>query len=148
MVSLSRLSLMEATEEASAGRVELWLSLTNAWKRLHRDTEKNLVALGLSIAELHILRILHEGSSPIMTLASETMLTQPAITGIVDRLEERGLVERLRNDEDRRKVSIKITARGEAVRGEGLELHKRFVKDALEWIEEGQTEMLVSLLEK
>ena len=40
------------------------------------------------------------------------MLAPPSMTRLIDRLEERGLIERRRDDEDRRKVLAKITDEG------------------------------------
>ena len=49
---------------------------------------------------------------PIGTLARNVSLSNATITGIVDRLEKRGLVERIRSSEDRRQVLIKTTSEG------------------------------------
>ena len=45
-------------------------------------------------------------------LAENVYLSRPTITGILDRLESRGLVERKRNSPDRRKVFVSLTAKG------------------------------------
>ena len=49
---------------------------------------------------------------PIGTLARDVNLSNATITGIVDRLEKRGLVERIRSSHDRRQVLIKTTEVG------------------------------------
>ncbi|NHI84035.1 MAG: MarR family transcriptional regulator [Candidatus Thorarchaeota archaeon] len=43
-------------------------------------------------------------------LAKETQLSKPAVTELVDRLKESGIVERNRSKKDRRQVIIKLTA--------------------------------------
>ena len=48
-------------------------------------------------------------------LAKEIHLGQPTVTGIVTRLERRGLIERTRGERDRRSVSITLTEEGERV---------------------------------
>lgn len=45
-------------------------------------------------------------------LADCAHTSQASITGIVDRLEEHGLVERSRPDDDRRVVQVAVTAKG------------------------------------
>jgi DNA-binding MarR family transcriptional regulator len=45
-------------------------------------------------------------------LADNVYLSRATITGILDRLESRGLVQRQRNSPDRRKVFVNLTARG------------------------------------
>ena len=129
--------------------VELWRSMVDNWKRLKHDAEKNLLRLGLTVAELRILRVLREqGSSPMNRFSAETMLSQPSITGIVDKLEEGGLVERVRSLEDRREVLIAITAKGNEVFSKGMDLHRQFVEKALSALKADEVDALVSLLKK
>ncbi|MCG8405451.1 MAG: MarR family transcriptional regulator [Phycisphaerales bacterium] len=45
-------------------------------------------------------------------LARALHLSQPTMSGILDRLEKRGFVQRVRDGQDRRTVSIKITPEG------------------------------------
>lgn len=60
-------------------------------------------------------------------LAREVSLSQATITGIVDRLERAGLVERRRDQKDRRQVSIHVTQKGnELVQRAPLPLQERF----------------------
>lgn len=48
-------------------------------------------------------------------LAKDIHLGQPTVTGIVTRLERRGLIERNRGERDRRSVNISLTEEGERV---------------------------------
>jgi DNA-binding MarR family transcriptional regulator len=130
-------------------KLELWRSVSDYWKRLQRGAEKNLMRLDLSVAELRILRVLREqGSSPMNRFCPETMLSQPTITGIVDKLEERGLVERVRSREDRREVLIAITPKGSDTFVKGMDLHRQFVERALSVLEADEADIFVSLLKK
>jgi len=123
--------------------------MVDNWKRLQRGAEKNLLRLDLTPAELRILRVLREeGSSPMNRFCAATMLSQPSITGIVDKLEERGLVERVRSREDRREVLIAITGKGNAAYANGEDLHRQFVERALSSLEVEEMKALVALLKK
>jgi DNA-binding MarR family transcriptional regulator len=145
----SRSTAKKAGGEEQVDEVELWRSVVDSWKRLQRAAEKNLLRAGLSVAELRILKVLREqGSSPMNRFSAETMLSQPTITGIVDKLEERGLVERVRSKEDRREVLIAITPKGSDILVKGMDLHRRFVERALSAMEADEVPLLVSLLEK
>ena len=129
--------------------VELWRSVVDSWRRLQRAAEKNLLRADLSVAELRILKVLREqGSSPMNRFSTETMLSQPTITGIVDKLEERGLVKRVRSKEDRREVLIAITPMGRDILAKGMDMHRRFVERALSAMKADEVALLVSLLEK
>src|SRR3954451_10775203 len=68
-------------------------------------------SFGLTPQQYNILRILRgEGRAlPILEIASRMITVVPGITGLVDRLENAGLVERKRCDHDRRVIYVAIT---------------------------------------
>ncbi|REJ75865.1 MAG: MarR family transcriptional regulator [Planctomycetota bacterium] len=49
---------------------------------------------------------------PVGRLAAEMYVGAPTVTGIVDRLERNGLVKRIREEDDRRKVLVALTDEG------------------------------------
>lgn len=67
----------------------------------------------LSLVHLNVVFILEaDGPLPMRGLAEAMDVSQASATGIVDRMEQRGLVERQRDDEDRRVVRVAITDEG------------------------------------
>ena len=67
----------------------------------------------LSLVHLHVLAVLdEEGPIPMRALAESLDVSQASATGIVDRMEQRGLVERRREDTDRRVIRVASTAAG------------------------------------
>jgi DNA-binding MarR family transcriptional regulator len=52
------------------------------------------------------------GQVPIGVLARNVRVSHPTMTGILDRLEKRGLVRRARDTEDRRRTKVTPTAEG------------------------------------
>jgi DNA-binding MarR family transcriptional regulator len=102
--------------------------------------------LGLSPMQLHTLRVLEPGVEvPMSSLADKLFCDNSNITGMADRLEARGLIERRPADYDRRVKLLVLTAEGERLRGiltrqfaqppaEIADLpleHKRALRDAL-----------------
>ncbi len=75
---------------------------------------------GLTPQQYNILRILRgEGSPlPILEIASRMITVVPGITGLIDRLEAAGLVQRKRCDSDRRVVYVCITEKAGSLLGE------------------------------
>jgi DNA-binding MarR family transcriptional regulator len=74
-------------------------------RRLHRQ--------GISMAHLQTLWILQEhGPQPMTHLADLLGVAVPNATGIIDRMEQRGLVVRLRDGADRRVVTVQQTRDG------------------------------------
>jgi DNA-binding MarR family transcriptional regulator len=87
---------------------------------------------GVSAGHLHIVSMLERhGGMPMSRVADVLDVSLSAATGIVDRMEERGLVERTRPAEDRRVVFVQLTDSG-----------RRMLED----VEVLQTEMLQSVL--
>jgi DNA-binding MarR family transcriptional regulator len=73
---------------------------------------------GLPLSDARALQLLDEArGEPISpgVLAKRLDLSPPAVTALVDRLVEAGLVERGRDPADRRRVQILLTARARAL---------------------------------
>lgn len=67
----------------------------------------------LSLVHLNVLAVLDiDGPLPMRGLAETLDVSQASATGIVDRMEQRGLVGRRRDDDDRRVVRVALTDEG------------------------------------
>jgi DNA-binding MarR family transcriptional regulator len=70
----------------------------------------------LSLVHLNVLMLLdEEGPHAMRALAEGLDVSQASATGIVDRMEQRGLVARERGEQDRRVVHVGITEEGRAL---------------------------------
>lgn len=73
-------------------------------------------AIGLGTTESQALSYLAvHGSSGQSDMARSLGLTSSALTALVDRLERRGVAERVRHPKDRRRMIVQVTERGEAM---------------------------------
>ncbi len=71
---------------------------------------ERLVRLGISMTQLHVLNLLdRHGEMAMSRLAEMLDVSMSAATGLVDRTEEHGYVERIRVPSDRRIVLARIT---------------------------------------
>jgi DNA-binding MarR family transcriptional regulator len=78
-----------------------------------------MVKAGISMTHLHILWVLeHHGELPMSRLADLLDVSLSNATGLIDRMEERGLVERLRVPDDRRVVIVRASEQGVRIRDE------------------------------
>lgn len=81
-----------------------------------RRSQENLRRhTNLTPAQFDIIATL--GNTPGMTfkeLGEKTLITKGTLTGVVDRLESRGLVARVLQLEDRRSTVVRLTPAGEA----------------------------------
>jgi DNA-binding MarR family transcriptional regulator len=69
-------------------------------------------AAELTLVQVRVLRRLAKQSTSLGHLGTDLALSPPSMTRLADRLEDRGLIERTRDDEDRRKVLVTLTAKG------------------------------------
>ena len=69
---------------------------------------------GLTPSQYNVLRILRgEGKPlPILEIASRTITVVPGITGLIDRLEQAGFVNRVRCEKDRRVIYVALAEYG------------------------------------
>jgi DNA-binding MarR family transcriptional regulator len=69
----------------------------------------------LSLVHLHVLTILEGGPLPMSRLAEALDVSVASATGIIDRMEDRKLIERRSQPDDRRVVIVHPTRRGRRV---------------------------------
>ena len=116
-------SSVDPSRERVAAEV---LDELTSWNPRERMSEfRAWLAGSLSLIHLHVLSLLEADGPLSMThLADALDVSVASVTGIVDRLEQRGLVERRRGQEDRRVILVHPTAAGKAVFS-GIAEHRR-----------------------
>ncbi|TMQ90043.1 MarR family transcriptional regulator [Actinomadura soli] len=101
--------------------------ISRAQRLLGRELKDFFAAHGLEGWEFDVLATLRRHGAPYELTAGgllrAAMVTSGAITNRIDRMEAKGLVERVRDAGDRRSVRIRLTARGLEVVDELVGLH-------------------------
>jgi MarR family transcriptional regulator, organic hydroperoxide resistance regulator len=104
-----------AKEEPRAAAEEIMEQVDELHRRLTDHGESRIAALGLTVPQAGVLHTL--GSPlPMNQIAGRMHCDASNLTGIVDRLEGRGLVERKVRAGDRRVKEIALTAEGRRVK--------------------------------
>lgn len=81
--------------------------------------------LGVSMLHLHLMSLLEaKGPMPMTRIADLLGVGLPNATGLVSRMQERELVDRLRDENDRRLVLVRLTPTGQSTLRD-LELVRR-----------------------
>ncbi len=84
--------------------------------RLARELRKETEQLGITARQATLLWLVkRKAGLALAELAAEEGISPPAMSGHVDRLEQAGLLERVRSDEDRRRVGLRVTDEGTRV---------------------------------
>jgi DNA-binding MarR family transcriptional regulator len=132
-----------AEEEACLSLLRTNDQLQIRFARLFRD-------YGLTSSQYNILRILRgEGKPlPILEIGQRMLTVVPGITGLIDRLETAGLVERRRCQEDRRIIYVALREEGANLVAKldqpVMQLHEQM----LGHLSEAELKELTRLLEK
>jgi DNA-binding MarR family transcriptional regulator len=112
-----------ATERTTSVAEEAWRLLFELAKRKHSVLVPALAELDLTPVQGHALRLLDPERPIAMSALADALFCHASnVTGIVDRLETRGLVERQAGREDRRVKMLALTEAGTRVRSQVVEL--------------------------
>jgi DNA-binding MarR family transcriptional regulator len=95
---------------------ETWALLFEVIRHEMRHFPAIAAEFELSPVQVHVLRALGESPLPMSSLAGFLGCDASNVTGLVDRLEGRGLVERQSAQHDRRVKLLVLTESGEALR--------------------------------
>src|ERR1700730_4312722 len=134
----------ESPEEEAA------LSVLRTGEQLQIRFARMLREHGLTPSQYNILRILRgEGKQlPILEIASRTITVVPGITGLIDRLEQAGFVNRVRCDKDRRVIYVALTDHGTTTLAALDEPLTALHRKLLGHLSQAELQELIRLLEK
>lgn len=114
------------------------------WAEMAR--EMALAGHDLTYSQFMTIKQLAKGSAGVTDLARHARLNPGAMTRLLDRLEERGVLERVADPNDRRALNIVLTETGLSIWADinhcGLRVRERAVQD----MDAGEREQLFRLL--
>lgn len=132
---------------------EPWLpvlrELVRTYQAFSTCSGRHVGSLGLTSAQFDVVSTL--GNTSGMTfkeLGEHTLITKGALTGIIDRMEEKGLVRRMALQDDRRSILAQLTPKGEALFEEVFPAHIRYLRSRFTRLTESERKDLVRLLKK
>ncbi len=96
----------DAPTRGTYGRVTAWLA---------KRVEFALTQVDLTLPQYRVLGILFEGSAAASGLAGRLAVRPSSVTAIIDGLVARGLVDRTHQEDDRRRIALRLTEEGERV---------------------------------
>jgi len=126
--------------------VETIIYLVTESRRLSKE---EATRYGVTPTQLSVVKLLREiGDLSLSSLSKEIRAHNSTVTGIVDRMEAAGLVERARSDEDRRVWIIRLTAAGRKVAEKARVSPWDVLRQALAELSPADQEKLTSLMRK
>ena len=114
-------------------------------KKLQDDLEK----LDLTLPQFYVLATIgYAGGLPFGEIGEKMMVTVSNLTGIVDRLEEKGVVARQRDAHDRRVIRVRLTEKGSKLYKNTIPLFEKSISQFFSPLDKSQQKELSSLLRK
>jgi DNA-binding MarR family transcriptional regulator len=103
----------------------------------------------LSPVEFTILMLVaHNRDATQKQLSQALAVSAPNVTALIDRMNERDLLKRVRNETDRRSQHVRLTRKGATLVREVREVSLTMERDLLRYLSEAERAMLIELLQK
>ena len=133
--------------KAAERPVRVWFRMIRLEARMQVAVAERLRRIGVSIPQCDILTTLteQEGVSQ-QELAKRLYVTKGNISGLLDRLESAGFVERREAAADRRQYSIYLTEAGRAMAQRAIAVQMKWIASTLGRMAEADLEALETLL--
>lgn len=130
-----------STEEKKA--LDTYVKLMRATETITTQAHQHLIQHNLSTSQFGVLEALyHLGPMCQKDLGNKILKSSGNITTVVDNLEKRGLVRRQRQGNDRRYISVDLTAQGREVISAIFPAHAAGIRKALSVLTPGEQEEL------
>ena len=147
----SKLTVVAVTKRPFFTRysTSLWVRFLRFSLLSHKKLEDDLEKLDLTPPQFYVLATIgYAGGLPFGEIGAKMMVTVSNLTGIVDRLEEKKLVTRKRDENDRRVVHVVLTDKGAKLYKNTIPLFEKTVSQIFSSLDKPQQKELSAILRK
>ena len=138
-----------AGRPAETRALDAYIKLTRAVSSVESRLSAGPANAGLTPTQLGVLEaLLHLGPLGQRTLGDKLLTSGGNVSMVSDNLERRGLVRRERRDDDRRNVTVHLTADGRRLIGKIFPGHVRAIVEAFSALSPAEQETLGRLAKK
>jgi DNA-binding MarR family transcriptional regulator len=125
------------------------IALRKIIQAIDTNSKKLVKRVGLTGPQLVILQeISNLGEVTAGEIAQAVSLSQATVTGILERMEKRGLLARRRSDRDKRRIMVRITQNGQQVLEEAPPLMQEAFVERFSSLQEWEQTMILSGLQR
>lgn len=133
----------------SSYTTSLWVRFLRFGLQSYKKLEDDLDKAGLTPPQFYVLATIgYAGGLPFGEIGAKMMVTVSNLTGIVDRLEEKKLVLRKRDEHDRRVVYVVLTEKGAKLYKNTIPLFEKSVAQIFSSLDGTEQKELSALLRK
>ncbi|WP_426450924.1 MarR family winged helix-turn-helix transcriptional regulator [Paenibacillus sp. S-38] len=138
-----------SVSDSHAASLKLLVVLSKAYKTIMDRAVKDMKQYGLSPSEFTILEVLYtKGRIPLQQIGEKILITSGTITYNIDKLEKKGLLNRVPCKEDRRVVYAEITSAGNELFDRIFPGHADTIHALMQGLAAEEKEKAVELLKK
>jgi MarR family transcriptional regulator, 2-MHQ and catechol-resistance regulon repressor len=129
--------------------LSMWVKLARAHNTMSALADRNIAGFGLTTPQFGALECLgHLGPMTIGELCRKMLVSGGNMTVVVDNLEKEGLVERIRDTADRRKILVMLTPKGKRLFDTIFTDHAEYIAKLASVLTQKEQEALSRLLKK
>ncbi|MFV0529444.1 MAG: MarR family winged helix-turn-helix transcriptional regulator [Lachnospiraceae bacterium] len=129
--------------------LKLYVILARAYRSLTQADKQDMRGHGFGTSEFMVLEVLyHRGPQAIQQLASKVLLTSGSMTYVVTKLENKKLLRKVVDEQDKRIYYAELTEQGTELMHSVIPRHNKFIQEMLAVLTEEEAEMLMKLLKK
>lgn len=129
--------------------LDAYIKLMRAAESVSARLAPHLSRAGLTVSQFGALEALyHLGPLCQRDLGRKILKSGGNITMVVDNLEKRGLVERVRAEDDRRYITVNLTKKGRKLIGDLFPRHARAIRDEMGVLSVAELEKLGRLCKR
>lgn len=153
LLEQKHLALLDEAErrgQTDIGNMRLCFEVLSLAASIDRACAGRLAPHNLSEGKfvlLFLLRDLSEGLAP-HELAERAGVTRATVTGLLDGLERDGFLARHNDRQDRRKVSVRLTEKGQATAAELFHEHSRWIGSLFAGFDAAERVVLGNMLQR
>ncbi len=136
-------------QEKQALALKLFVVLTKAQHAAMQVAQNDIRSHGLNVTEFAVLELLfHKGAMPLQQIGQRILLTSGSMTYVIDRLVEKGFVERQRCAKDQRIFYATLTELGQTLMIETFPKHEQTICQLMSVLSESEQEIVIQSLKK
>ena len=138
-----------ATGPVRTNSDSVMIALRKIIQAIDMNSKKLVKRVGLTGPQLVILQEISSlGEVTAGEIARAVSLSQATLTGILERMEKRGLLSRRRSEHDKRRVMVRITDSGKKVLEDAPSLMQEEFVDGFSSLQEWEQNMILSSLQR
>ncbi|MEK3935280.1 MarR family transcriptional regulator [Sporosarcina sp. FSL W7-1349] len=129
--------------------LKLYVVLSRSSKVISEEANKTIEKHGLNPTEFAVLELLHHrGRQPIQKIGQKILLRSGSMTYVVDKLEKKGLLQRIFCEEDKRITYMSITKDGVELIESIFPEHAENIRSIMSGLTTEEQETAIQLLRK